>query len=65
MDSVFPILMVVPDDVAREFPIGRCICGSFPIYVNLELRASRKGTRTHVSAHDPRNYEYVQVSGTV
>ena len=65
MDSVFPILMVGPDDVAREFPIGRGICGACPIYVNLELRANRKGTRTRVSAQDPRSYGYVQVSGTV
>ncbi len=54
-----PVLMVVPDDVAREFPIVPCICEARPIYVNFALTAGQTTTPTSISGHDPRTHEYV------
>lgn len=34
MESVFTVLVVVPDDVACKFPIKCRIWGAYPIYVN-------------------------------
>ena len=63
MDIVRHILVIVSDDVAREFPVISRICGPRPIYVNLTLTAdlttASTSAPTSISCHDTRTDEYV------
>src|SRR5712691_5430482 len=61
------IVMVVADDVAREFPVVSRICGPRPIFVNLILAANQTTAPTRISCHSPRadNYGIFTLQTTV
>jgi len=54
--GVSPVLVIVPDNVAREVPIVPRVCR--PINVNLPLAADWRSTPTRISGHDPRADKY-------
>jgi len=48
------IVMVVADNVAREFPVVSRICGPCPIFINLILAADQTTPPTRISCQNPR-----------
>ena len=52
------IVVVVANDVAREFPIVSRIWDPRPIFVSLVLGADQTTAPTRISCHSPRTDEY-------
>ena len=57
-EIVSTIVMVVADDVAREFPVVSRICGPCPMFVNLVLEADQTTALTRISCRSTRTDDY-------